>query len=79
MGRLTLCFGGGFELAIGQLQLVRFRVGADQRRVHAARRERRCEHARRQAADAIERRAEFRLTDSRFDSKRADLPAMTPI
>jgi hypothetical protein len=33
----------------------------------AARRERRCEHARRRAADAIKRQAELGLTDSRFD------------
>ena len=30
-------------------------------------RERRCQHARRRATDAIERQAELRLTDSRFD------------
>ena len=33
-------------------------------------RERRCQHARRRATDAIERQAELRLTDSRFDPVR---------
>ncbi len=33
-------------------------------------RERRCQHARRPATDAIERQAELRLTDSRFDPVR---------
>ena len=37
---------------------------ADER---AAGRERRCEHARRRAADAVKRQAELSLTDSRFD------------
>src|SRR3982074_2410343 len=37
---------------------------ADER---AAGRERRCEHARRRAADAIKTQAELSLTDSRFD------------
>src|ERR1700738_794967 len=40
---------------------------ADQR---AVARERRCEHARRWAADAIERQADLGLTDSRFDPVR---------
>jgi len=33
-------------------------------------RERRCQHARRRATDPIERQAELRLTDSRFDPVR---------
>ena len=60
------CAAAGASLAANKLRVGHEAHGrkADERAVG---RERRCEHARRRAADAIKRQAELSLTDSRFD------------